>query len=213
MPDVLPVFDKFFNKEDALNYYTIFTDNGLHPELEKPSEFFDAIIGHARSNEFYLLRLASNEFPAAKTILEKEIKLRGIPGDHCLREFNNNELKNILLDDGDWSREDITVAKILLEERSVSLNETEIQNAKAVQKKNIQDQQKLSLPILVLFYLIAPLGALFPIVSGLIIYTMKDYDRDGEKNYVYAEDQRQHGLILCVVGIFSSVAWYYFITS
>src|SRR6476620_6917554 len=58
MPHTLPVFDKFFNKEDALNYYNIFTDNDLHPDLEDPSEFFDAIIGHARSNEYYLLRLA-----------------------------------------------------------------------------------------------------------------------------------------------------------
>ena len=213
MPHSQPVFDKFFNKEDALDYYNIFTHNGLHPDLEDPSEFFDAIIGHARSNDYYLLRLAPEEFPAAKTILEKEIRLRGIPDDHYLREFKDNELKNILLDESDWSREDITVAKILLAERSVSINETEIQNAKAVQKKNIQEQQKISLPLLTLLYIVAPLGSLIPVVAGLIIYNMKDYNRDGEKNYVYSESQRQHGLALCAIGVFSTVAWYYFLTN
>ncbi|QEC65866.1 hypothetical protein FRZ67_00570 [Panacibacter ginsenosidivorans] len=213
MPDALPIFEKFFNKEDAFNYYSIFTDNNLHPELEHPSEFFDAIIGHARSNEYYLLRLASEEFPAAKTILEKEVRLRGIPADHYLREFENNELKNILLDESDWSREDIAVAKILLDERSVSINDFEIQNAKTAQKKNIQAQQKISLPLLTLLYIVAPLGSLIPVVAGLIIYNMKDYDRDGEKNYVYSEDQRQHGLALCAIGVFSTLAWYYFLKS
>ena len=105
------------------------------------------------------------------------------------------------------------MARILLEERTVPVDEHEIQNAKSAQKKNAQSQQKISLPLLILLYIVAPLGSLIPVVAGLIIYNMKDYDRDGEKNYVYSNDQRQHGLALCVIGIFSTVAWYYFITN
>lgn len=213
MPELLPVFDKYFNEEDAENYCTLFRNEGLHPVLEPPSEFFDAIIGQARSNEFFLLRVAAAEFPLAKSIIEKEVKLRGIPEDHYLRAFKDAGLKDMLLNESDWSREDIAVGKILLEERGVLIDDIAIKKAKEIQKRDTQARQKISFPILLLFYIIAPLGALLPIVAGLIIYTMKDYDRDGEKSYVYSDDQRKHGLTLFAIGILSTILWLYYILS
>lgn len=207
MPFTQPVFDKYFNKEDAENYNALFIRHGLHSEVEPPREIYDAIIGNARSNDFFLLRLPPGEFAAAKNTITLEVKQKGIPQDHYLWELSNEELKNILLQEDEWSREDYAVAKILMEDRSQFVSETDIKKAKEENRIKEQAKQTISVPVLILLYLIAPLGSLVPVVAGLIIYTMKDYDLDGIKTYVYADNMRQNGLIILAIGILSTLWW------
>ncbi|CAN5231355.1 hypothetical protein BH11BAC6_BH11BAC6_18090 [soil metagenome] len=156
---------------------------------------------------FFLLRLPPGEFAAAKNTITLEVKQKGIPQDHYLWELSNEELKNILLQEDEWSREDYAVAKILMEDRSQFVSEADIKKAKEENRIKEQAKQTISVPVLILLYLIAPLGSLVPVVAGLIIYTMKDYDLDGIKTYVYADNMRQNGLIILAIGILSTLWW------
>ncbi|MEP6846441.1 MAG: hypothetical protein ABI861_10575, partial [Panacibacter sp.] len=65
-----------------------------------------------------------------------------------------------------------------------------------------------SIGTLILLYLLAPLGALIPLVAGLIIYNFKETDRDGNKYFVYSDGTRQHGLMLIFVGSISLVVMF-----
>ena len=78
----LPVFDKYFNEEDAEYYYQLFTWQGLSPVVEPPKANHDAIFGDVRNNPHYILRLPAHEFAAANDILDKEIHAAGLPQDY-----------------------------------------------------------------------------------------------------------------------------------
>jgi hypothetical protein len=168
---VLPVFDKYFTKEDADYYYNLFMAHSLHPILDKPKESFDAIFGNTEIDLQYVLRLPSGEFDKAAKSIEEEIRKNDLPEDYYLNELQNDELYNILKDPKEWSRQDVVAARILLEKRNFAIDEATLTTEKELEKVKRRDKQKISIPVLILFYVIAPFGAFLPIVAGLIINT------------------------------------------
>lgn len=209
MTDLLPVFDKYYRKEDADFYFSLFETNGLHPELEKPYEYFDAIIGHARTNDHYLIRLPKDEFSPAQQLITTEVEKSGVPADYYLRDFTNNDLKDILYNSDEWSRQDIAAAEILLRERTISVDEQEVKEKKQLKVETERKKNTISLPVLILFYVLSPWGAVLPIAAGMIIYFLKDTDRDGNSAYVFSDKYRKHGLILGIIGTVSTIFWLY----
>lgn len=211
MADLLPVFDKYYRKEDADFYFSLFETKGLHPQLEKPYEYFDAIIGHARTNDHYLVRLPKEEFATAQQLITKEVEKNGVPADYYLRDFTDNELKDILYNVDEWSRQDVAAADILLRERKIDIDAQDVEEKKHLKVEAARKKNTISLPVLILFYVISPWSAVIPLATGLIIYFLKDTDRDGNSVYVFSDTYRQHGLILGVIGTISTVAWIFYL--
>jgi hypothetical protein len=203
----LPVFDKYFTEEDAEFYYNLLTKQGLSPLVEPPKENFNAILGHHQQNLQYILRLPHDQFMKASAILEKEIRTAGLPHDYYLHEMNDTELYTILKDPGEWSRQDVLAAKVLLEQRGLKIDEQQLLADKEEVKQSAKHKRKISVPVLVLFYFIAPIGALMPLIIGMVIYNLKETDVDGHKDFVFSNTYRQHGLMISAIGLLSIAAW------
>jgi hypothetical protein len=208
---LLPVFDKYFTKEDSDYYYQLFCSVGLTPLVDTPKESFDAIFGNSQVDLQYVLRLPATDFPKAMALLEQEIRKKDLPEDYYLHQLDNSELYQILINTKDWSRQDVIAAKILLEKRRVVIDEDKINVSKEEQKVKEKQEQKISIPVLIILYVIAPLGAFLPIIAGIIIYTLKDTDLDGKKDYVFDNNYRTHGLVITAIGLASTAAWYFWL--
>ncbi|HEX8356523.1 MAG TPA: hypothetical protein VF610_03890 [Segetibacter sp.] len=207
------VFDKYFTKEDARFYYRLFLSNELHPVMDKPKETFDAIFGNSQMDLQYILRLPADDFARASAVLEQEIRKHELPDDYYLHEMDNQELYEILLTPKEWSRQDVIGAKILLESRNFLIGKDQLVRDKAAQKEKDKQKQKISLPLLILFYIISPVGAFLPVFTGIVIYILKDTDVDGNKDFVFSNNYRRHGVLLAVIGTLSSVGWYLLLRS
>jgi uncharacterized membrane protein len=204
-----PVFDKYFTREDANYYYRLFSSNGLYPVIDRPKESFDAIFGNTQVDLQYVLRLPAADFEKASALLEREIRRQQLPEDYYLHELDNQALYDMLLHPKDWSRQDVIAAKIILEDRYFEIKDDQLALDKAQRKEKEKEKQKISLPVLILLYLVSPLAAFLPVVAGIIIYVLKDTDVDGKIDFVFSNNYRQHGLVLAVIGILSSLAWYF----
>jgi hypothetical protein len=207
---LIPVFDKYFTNDDAEYYRGLFAANGLHPIIDKPANSFDAIFGNTNVDLLYILRLPASEFDKATKLIEQEIRKNELPHDYYLNQFDNDELYNILKNPKEWSRQDVVAARILLEKRKYPVDEIRLNEEKQREKLKHRDKQKINLPVLILFYIIAPLGALLPVVAGLIIYTWKETDIDGRRDFAFSPKYRQHGLLVAAIGMISCVAWLYY---
>ena len=203
-----PVFDKYFTEEDADFYYTLFSSHRLNPIIHYPAESFDAIFGTSQVDLQYVLRLPAANFEKASALLEQEIRRHPIPEDYYLHELDNQELYDMLLHPKEWSRQDVIAAKIILESRHFEIREDTLAIDKARRKEKEKEKQKIRVPVLILLYLVSPLAAFLPVVAGIIIYVLKDTDTDGRKDFVFSNSYRKHGLLLAVIGILSSFAWY-----
>lgn len=159
----------------------------------------------------YVLRLPEPDFAKATQLIENEIRKSALPKDYYLHELSNEELYDMVKNVEEWSRQDVIAAKIILEERKYHIDVNQLQEEKKQLKQAKKQKQKISLPVLLLFYVLAPLGAFLPVFVGLMIYNIKDTDQDGNRDYVFSDRYRKHGIILSVIGIFSMIAWMMFL--
>ena len=204
MQQVHPVFEKYFSKEAADYYAALFTRAGLECTLEAPKHFFDVLTG-ANEDLTFFLRMPAANFAQAQSLIEAAVRKAGIDEDYYLRSYTSDELRSVLFTPDEWSREDVAAAKILLEERSVTLDITHIDKVKTSIREQEKEKRTISLPVLVLVYLVSPFGIIVTLVAGMFIYFLQDTDRDGNKSYAFSDRYRTHGIVIAVVGTIVSL--------
>jgi hypothetical protein len=205
MQQVHPVFEKYFSKEAADYYAALFTRAGLACTVEAPKDFFDVATGSNNADMTYCLRMPANAFDQAQNIIEQEVRKAGIDEDYYLRSYTNDELHNVLFTPDEWSRQDVAAAKVLLEERNVTLDAAHVNKVKTAIREKEKEKRTISLPVLIFIYLFGPLGIVAPMVAGLFIYFLQETDRDGNKSYAFSDKYRTHGIIIAVVGTIVSL--------
>jgi hypothetical protein len=194
------VFDKYIAKEAADYYAGLFTAAGLHCTVETPRDFFDVATGANNADMMYSLRMPASQFNQAKAVILAEVAKTGIDEDYYLRSYTSHELRDILYNEDDWSRQDVAAATLLLAERNEPTNTEQVNKIKTALRQQEKQKRTISLPVLVFIYLVGPLGIVAPLVAGLFIYFLKETDRDGNKSYAFADAYRVHGLIIAVSG-------------
>lgn len=216
-----PIFDKYFEASDAYYFEELFTSKKLHPSVDRPAKLLDSVyVGTSVDDQLYYLRLPLEEFAAAQKVIEKEIWEEGIPQDSYLRTLDDNELIDILKENDKWNRQDEAVARLLLEERKIKINDDEIKKDREVKRTNEKERSGIiSTPILCTLYLLAVIGifinfvlGLAVLITGIIIYTAKTTDINGKSDYVFMDKYRQHGQKLTIVSsIMVVLFWFYLI--
>jgi len=201
-------FEKFLFQEDADYLHQLLHQNGIESALELPVTEFDAIVGHNRDNEYFIIKIAFKDFVLALQAIENDLKGKGIPTDYHLREMDTNELMEILEHPDQWSRFDGAAAKILLENKGIMLTDKKIKIMAAVRQDQLTRQRTISHSSYFILVLISIFGWIFPIVGGLMIYCLKQTNTDGKKRPFFSEGARIQGLVLAFIGVLSTIGWY-----
>ncbi|MES2776790.1 MAG: hypothetical protein V4722_21605 [Bacteroidota bacterium] len=205
-------FEKFLFQEDADYLQQLLHQNGIEVELETPKSHFDAIVGHSRDNEYFIIKIPLQKFDTALRAIEKDLEEKGIPADYPLREMSRQELMDILAYPDKWSRFDSIGAKILLAEKGVEVSDTELKKMELEREQKITTERTISNPAYFLLIIISFLGWFFPIIGGLMIYCLKQTDREGKKVPFFSEQARTQGLILAGIGVLSTAGWYWLLS-
>ncbi len=163
------------------------------------NEYYSAIA--ARQNDFqFTLTLPQEQFEKANDLITKEVERTGVPQDYYLRDFDDAQLREILVNVYEWSRQDIAAAAILLRERNVTVYSNQLQGQKEAKRLAIKKKEgRLSLPVLLIMYTTALLGGFATLVGGAFVYFATSVNPEGIRDYTFIQDYRIHGLAIMVI--------------
>ena len=197
------LFQSFIDDNEALPVIEVFKENGIEYEVEQFKEPLDSILaGDVIRDKFYL-KIRSQDFHRANEVLDQVI-LKNIPNiekDYYLFSFSTDELQEIINNPGEWSRQDLLIAKNLLNERGVNITEEKINTIKNSLTKQMGMPEKGNSGWIIFGYVLALLGGVMSLIIGLPYLVAKKTLPDGSRVYVYDQSTRNHGKAISILWI------------
>lgn len=201
-----PIFDKYFAGDEAEFYKQLFIANGLQATVERPKDYFDVALGSNNADLYYNIHLPQAEFVKADEIIFEEVKKTGIPTDYPLTSFSDDELMEVINEPDKWSKQDIAVARIILENKGITVTYKTV-TIKAEERYQELKKVHIKLPVLLILYILCIVGYVYSIVIGPLLYFFKHTDFNGKKQFYFSNETRQQGILLFIINILGIIAW------
>lgn len=199
----LSVFKTFYSEEDANALGDLLKKNGIKAETGKLRIILDkAIIGDIAQGEVYV-KIPGRDFEKANRIINEQIEqnLAVVEKDYYLYEFSNEELQEILDKPDEWSNQDVIIAKKILAQRGVELNEKEIQDKAAKRLLQLSAPEPEKRTRLIIGYLLSFFMPLIGIFYGLMLYNAKKLLPNGQRVPVYSKNVRNNAINMTSISL------------
>ena len=154
-------------------------------------------------NKVYFVRISPGDFTKVTQLLkEREDQyIDEVDEDHYLFDFTNDELTEILEKEDEWSSFDYELAKKILKDRGVNIDEQKLAviNESRLEELRIPEQHQTFW--IYIGYFFALLGGVIGIFIGWHLWSYKKTLPNGERVYGYNENDRKHGKIIFYIAI------------
>jgi len=196
-------FRRFNDRTAALALAETFRENGIECGLEDVSENFDVSFANNEINKDFRIKLKPVDFERADTLLLQlaEKDLADIDPGYYIFDFSNEELKEIIEKQDEWSSLDFLLAKKILKERGVEVNVSQMQTFKEKRMKALAEPEESPKILIVAGYILAFFGGLIAIIIGAYLRTHKRTLPNGERVFGYAASDRAHGERILIIGV------------
>lgn len=222
MKEEFLVFRKSIHSDIVKEISAILTENDIENYISDDAKIFDPSFANNEVKNEFVVKIKQTDFEKGNTILtDYYTNSVEIPEDYYLKDFSNEDLKEILFHKDDWNEIDVVIArKILEEERKVYISEEQIkiENEEYLDhlKTNYENPKKVE-SLLIFGYFFAIFGALLSIfhwicilisyIIGILILTLRKQLPNGERIHFFKESERKHGLYIIVLSIALTVFW------
>ncbi len=209
-------FRRFANKELAESYLEIFQKNGIQCRMGDNLPSADLTFSNSTvTNQFEIL-LPEEEFEKAERLMLDLMatEIENLPEDYYLYEFEDEELKEILIHPQEWNELDQLLAKKLIEERGLDFSQEEVEEIQKEEIKKVQKTDQTPIArilfcyvfiILAFFFKLLLIFLVFMIAQGYILWNSKRKLPDGDQIPQYNETTRLHGQIIFYFGILIAI--------
>jgi hypothetical protein len=196
-------YRKYQTREEAQEIIPILEQNGIACEIEDTSRMVSEFIVGQDDKFNIMLKILPEHFEKANTLLGDyaQTMVENADPDHYLFGFENQELLEIIAEPDAWSEYDYHLAKKILTERGIPITKELETTFQAKRNEELTKKEDSSKIMTTWGYISAFLGGVIGIAIGLNLWTMKKTLPNGERVYVYNENDRRHGKIMTVVGI------------
>jgi len=200
-------FQRFNDRAAALSLAETFRENGIECGLEDVSENFDVSFANNEINKDFRIKLKPVDFERADTLLLQlaEKDLADIDPNYYIFDFSNEELKEIIEKQDEWSSLDFLLAKKILKERGVEVNVGQIQTFKEKRLEVLAGPEERPQVLIVAGYILAFVGGLIAIIIGAYLRNHKKTLPNGERVFGYAASDRAHGERILIIGILALI--------
>lgn len=188
------------SEEEAQDISQLLIENNFDCIVVNETGGFDGILGTSHAAKI-TIQINRDEYKKAKIFLAS-LEEQNSTEDSYLNDFSNDELLNILKQENDWSVHDVNIARKLITQRGIAIDEEKIQVENKEYLAKIDEPEKAKDLVLILGFLLAVLGGLLGIAIGYFIMTLKKSDSSGNKIYYYNENSRFWGSVIFYTGIF-----------
>ncbi|MEL6941206.1 MAG: hypothetical protein AAFO82_00935 [Bacteroidota bacterium] len=203
-------YRSFHSREEAMAFVELLEQHDIPYMLEGSSTVIDkAIVGEGFIPKVFL-KILTPDFKKVNSFIEENLKNIDYSDidDHYLIQLDNAELMEIFEKPDEWSIEDVSIARVILEHRGTVLDEVEIRESRTKRLAEIRKGKKGTPIWMILYGLGIVLGmfvSLIFLIAGIgmgYYYTYgKSVDPDGQKYYVFDESTRNYGAIIFYGGI------------
>jgi hypothetical protein len=196
-------FQRFNDKVAALALAETFKGNNFEVELEDASANFDITFANNEIDKDFRVKLKPEDFERANIFLQQQAAkdLADIDPNYYIFDFSDEELKEIIEKQDEWSSLDFLLAQKILRERGVEVNVEQIQTLKAKRIEELSEPEKSPKLLIVSGYVLAFIGGLLAIVIGAYLRNHKKTLPNGERVFGYAIADRAHGERILILGI------------
>ncbi|MGM9479198.1 hypothetical protein ACS5PU_22445 [Pedobacter sp. GSP4] len=197
-------FRRFNDQAAAIELAEIFKENNMAVELEDVSANFDITFANNEIDKDYRVKLKPEDFEAANSLLQQlAIKdLADIDPDYYIFDFSNDELKEIIEKQDEWSSLDFLLAQKILRERGVDINIEQIQAFKLKRIDELAEPDKSPKSLITAGYILAFICAPVAILIGTYLRNHKKTLPNGERVFGYSTADRAQGERILIIGVF-----------
>lgn len=157
----------------------------------------------------YEIRIHPTDFERAHEILEDWARnlMYDVDKDHYLFEFKDEELYEILLKPDEWSTHDYTLARKILEQRGVVVDEGLLKSLRKERIKELAQPEKGQRVWIATGYIMVLLGLVFfyawffGLIIGYFLWKSKKTLPNGERIYTYSLTDRTQGRMIFVLSL------------
>lgn len=202
---ILKDYRIFETKEELQDLEELLKENNLKYFIQESNDIAD---------KKYLLQISPDDFQKVDELCETlvDIDLDKLPDDYYLFEYQDEELVEILLNRSEWSEFDYVIARRILSQRNVNLNDYPVLN---IHKDNVKIEsidtefieESFGTENLVMSYLLALLFGPYFLVRYFVIITAKERLEDGSLAFKYHKNLRSNAIAICFIGFVSTFAW------
>lgn len=195
MNDNSLIFDRFPTVIEANNLQSFLEEHGINTWVVDNSPPVDVALGGTHIDDEFLVKINAEDWTSAKKVIEENagLQLSDLPEDYYLYDFSDEELLKLLFNYDEWGELDQVLARQLLNERGVTLSDSDIENMKKDRLEVLSKPERPSLIMLIWGYIAAVGGGIFGFVIGWTLISKKTLP-DGRKVPNYNEKGIKHGL-------------------
>ena len=209
MKEEFLVFQKFSTENLAIDFGKLMDENKIEYLIENISISFDPILSNNEFGKEFCVKLKKNDFEKADKILSQTTKaeISDVETDYYLLSFSDEELIDVITKSDEWNKFDVELAQKILKEKGKEVTEEQIIQIKQQRIEELSKPEEGQNIYIILGYILAFLGGLLGIFIGWHLLTFKKTLPNGNRIYVYSENDRKHGNRIVIVGGIFIIVW------
>jgi hypothetical protein len=209
MPKEFLTFQQFNDAELAKELGQRLEEGGIEYRSEDNRKFFDPSFANNTLQYDIDIKVREDDFERANKVLGDfyQKSLENVEDDYYLLKFSDDELTEIVSKPDEWGHFDYQLAKKLLKDRGKEVNHEIAEQLKEQRIKELTKPEKTDWVWLYLGYSSAILGGIFGIVIGCAIAYLRKTLPNGQRIYVYEDNQRNHGIKMILISCVSIFFW------
>jgi hypothetical protein len=203
-------FQRFNDQYSAKQFGKLLSDQNIKYVLEDNSLSFDPTFANNNFGTEYCIKIQNEDFEKVNAILEakSDIEINEIDKDYYLLSFSDEELIDVISKSDEWNKFDVSLAKKLLRDRGQEITPLKIEKIKKQRIAELAKPEKSQSGYIILGYITALLGGLLGVFVGWHLLTYKKVLPDGNRVYVYSENDRKQGNRILILGSVFFIFWF-----
>lgn len=197
-------FQSFPDRISASDFISLLEENHIEYVLDEFFNVHNPLFSTDKEaiKEFHV-QLKKHDFPVVEKILLNinRAELESIDSDYYLLEFTDKELLDVIEKSYEWSTFDYLLALKLLQERGVYIDIEKVSKIKEERLEELAQPAKDQEGWIYVGYASALLGGIVGIIIGINLVTSKKTLPNGDRIYSYSEKNRNHGVVITIIGI------------
>lgn len=210
MPEEFIAFQKFSDTGLANEIAERLKEHGIEYVIEDNQRIFEPSFANNTIEQDISLRLRPQDFTRANKVLEEYYRqhLENVDKDYYLFSFTDMELMEIVTRPDEWGHFDYQLAKKILTDRGKTMNNETAELLKKQRYDELAKPQAVGRYWIIAGYTLAVLAGIFGLIMGTIYAWSRKTLPDGKRIYVYREADRNHGVRIFFISLFTTAIWF-----
>lgn len=169
-------FRQYTDKGAALALVETLSQSGIQVEIEAQAASFDPAFARSEINVDYCVKLKKEDFKKAEALLKEQAaqELQTVDKGHYLFRFSDEELRDVVAREDEWSEYDVLLAQQILTQRGQAIPPQQLREMKAARLMELARPEKSPENLIAAGYIMALLGGFVAIMIGWHLRTQEN---------------------------------------